>query len=80
MSAICAVLRLDGRPAEADMATPVRAALAAREPDGSRREGPFALRLVLNAPRSAAGATPLFHGVSGCPAGRWSAGKKLVKP
>lgn len=80
MSAICAVLRLDGRPAEAGMAAPVLAALAARAPDGSRRRALSCSAMSLTPPRGAAGATPLFHEVSGRQAGRWSIGKKFEKP
>lgn len=70
MSAICAVLRLDGRPAEAGMAAPVLKALAPRGPDGSRiaTDGPLALGHALNAttPEARAETMPLHHSESGC--------------
>lgn len=70
MSAICAVLRLDGRPAEAGMAAPVLRALAARGPDASRivTDGPIALGHALNAttPEAMVETMPLCHSDSGC--------------
>lgn len=70
MSAICAVLRLDGRPAEAGMATPVLAAMASRGPDGSRiaTDGPLALAHALNAttPEAQVEPMPLRHAESSC--------------
>lgn len=70
MSAICAVLRLDGRPAEAGMATPVLAAMASRGPDGSRiaTDGPLALGHALNAttPEAQVEPMPLRHAESSC--------------
>lgn len=70
MSAICAVLRLDDRPAQAEMAAPVLAALAARGPDGSRiaADGPLALGHALNAttPEARVEPMPLRHAASGC--------------
>jgi asparagine synthase (glutamine-hydrolysing) len=70
MSAICAVLRLDGRPAQAEMAAPVLAALAPRGPDGSRiaTDGPLALGHALNAttPEAQVEPMPLRHAESAC--------------
>lgn len=70
MSAVCAILRLDGRAAEAEMLAPVLASLAARGPDGAmlRSDGAAALGHALNAttPEALHEAMPWHHGPSGC--------------
>ena len=49
MSAVCALLRLDGRAAQSEMLAPVLEGLAARGPDGAelRAEGVAALGAAL---------------------------------
>jgi asparagine synthase (glutamine-hydrolysing) len=70
MSAVCAVLRLDGREAGAQTLAPVLAGLAPRGPDGSgiHAEGPLALGHALNAttPEGLAEPMPLRHPETGC--------------
>lgn len=70
MSGICAVVRLDGRPADGGEIAPVLAALAARGPDrsGAACDGPAALGHALNAttPESLAEPMPLRHPETGC--------------
>lgn len=70
MSAVCALLRLDGGTAQADMLAPVLTNLAARGPDGSmlRSDGTAALGHALNAttPEALDEPMPWRHGPSGC--------------
>jgi asparagine synthase (glutamine-hydrolysing) len=70
VSAVCALLRLDGRAAQAEMLAPVLAGLAARGPDGSalRAEGAAALGAARNAttPEAVSEPMPWHHGPSGC--------------
>jgi asparagine synthase (glutamine-hydrolysing) len=70
VSAVCAILRLDGRAASAEMLAPVLTGLAARGPDGSalRAEGAALLGAALNAttPEAVSEPMPWHHGSSGC--------------
>ncbi|WP_379923381.1 asparagine synthase-related protein [Erythrobacter sp. R86502] len=70
MSGICAVLRLDSRPAAAEDAAPILAKLAPRGPDGAalRADGPAALGHALLATTPEARDAPLLlcHAPTGC--------------
>lgn len=70
MSAVCALLRIDGRAAQAEMLAPVLAGLAARGPDGAmlRADGAAALGAALNAttPEALHEPMPWHHAGTGC--------------
>lgn len=70
MSGICAILRLDGAPAEAEALAPILAGMAARGPDRSAicSDGPAALghALLATTPESVVEPMPLRHAETGC--------------
>jgi asparagine synthase (glutamine-hydrolysing) len=70
MSAVCAILRLDGRDAARETLAPVLAGLTARGPDGAdvAADGPVALGHTLNAttPEALVEHMPLRHAGTGC--------------
>ena len=70
MSGICAILRLDGTPAETAALAPILAELAARGPDGSAicTDGPAALghALLATTPEAVVEPMPLRHVGTGC--------------
>jgi asparagine synthase (glutamine-hydrolysing) len=70
VSAVCAILRLDGQAAAAEMLAPVLAGLAARGPDGAmlRAEGAAVLGHALNAttPEALSEPMPWHHAPTAC--------------
>jgi asparagine synthase (glutamine-hydrolysing) len=70
MSGICAILRLDGAPAEPEALTSMLGALATRGPDrsGCMADGPAALghALLATTPEAAVEPMPLRHAGTGC--------------